>query len=581
MNSPTQHWQRLLHVWSYFKTGRGWVALAILASLLAALTEPMIPALLKPLLDHGFKQQSFNLWLVPLALILLFGVRGLAGFVGQYALSSFTNKGLLNLRLAMFSKLLDAELRLFRNQSSSTLTNTLVYEVFNGSSMLATALIGLIKDTFTLIALVGYLLYLNWQLTLVVGLMFPAVALVVRALSKRLYRLTKASQVATDELAYVVEENVLAHRDIRLHAAQEDQLVRFSSLSEALRRLSIKSSMAATAMTPITQLLASVALSAVISMALLQNSQADQSVGAFVAFITAMLMLVAPIKHLSEVASPITRGLAALERGIVLIESHPSETGGGFSKTRADGAVSFHKVCVQFDQESLPAVSDFDLHIQPGETIALVGASGAGKTTLVSLLPRFIEASSGTIQLDGHALQAWDLGALRQQIAVVSQHVLMLNGSIAQNVCLGQVLDRAKVQDCLASANLSDFIADLPQGMDTEVGHNAMQLSGGQRQRLAIARALYKDAPILILDEATSALDAESERAVQAALARLMANRTTLVIAHKLATVQHADRIVLMHAGRILEIGSHQELLQHNGHYKQLYQSGFGASSSL
>jgi subfamily B ATP-binding cassette protein MsbA len=329
-----------------------------------------------------------------------------------------------------------------------------------------------------------------------------------------------------------------------------------------------------------TQMLAAIALSAVISMALIQSESNNNSVGSFVAFVTAMLMLVGPIKHLSEIASPITRGLAALERGMELIETTESESEGNFSKQRATGEIQFIGATVDFGSDSSPAVNELTLTIHPGETVALVGSSGAGKTTLVNLLPRFIDPSAGRVELDGHDLREWKLDSLRNQFAVVSQHVVMINGTIASNVALGQDVNRQKVVDCLASANLSNFIADLPIGIDTEVGHNAMQLSGGQRQRLAIARALYKDAPILILDEATSALDTESERAVQDALERLMRNRTTLVIAHRLSTVHHANRIVVMDAGKVIEIGSHSELMELGGQYARLYQLGLRDISS-
>lgn len=550
-----------------------WIV-AVVATIAGSLTEPLIPALLQPLLDKGFNKSGFDLWIVPATLLLLFGVRGLAGFIAQYALAVFTNSGLFELRQAMFKKMLTANMPLFSSQSSSKLTNTLVYEVHNGSALLTNAFMGLVKDSFTLLALVGYLLFLNWKLTLIVALLFPAVAYVMRVLYIRLYKLTKASQTATDSLAYVVEENVLAHRDVRLHAAQSIQFDRFSALSQSLRRLSIKSSVASAAMTPMTQMLAAIALSAVISMALVQSEGNTNSVGSFVAFVTAMLMLIAPIKHLSEVASPITRGLAAIERGLNLLETTPSETEGAFSMSRSKGNLCLKDVTVCFGDDAVPAVKDLSLTVRSGETVALVGPSGAGKTTLVNLLPRFIELTSGTITLDGHHLTDWRLDSLRSQFAVVSQHVVMLSGTIASNVALGKDIDRQKVQESLKAANLENFVRELPSGIDTEVGHNAMQLSGGQRQRLAIARALYKDAPILILDEATSALDSESERAVQEALENLMKNRTTLVIAHRLSTVQRADRIVVMDAGKIIEIGAHTALMALNGQYARLYQLG-------
>ncbi|MES2941547.1 MAG: lipid A export permease/ATP-binding protein MsbA [Pseudomonadota bacterium] len=567
--------QRMRRVWPYFSKSRGGWALAVGATIVASATEPFVPALLKPLLDRGFQDNSFNLWLVPLSLMLLFSLRGASGFIAQYALAKVTNDGLQAMRSAMFGKLLSARLSLFSDQSSSAMANTVVYEVFNGSSLLMNAIMKLARDVLTLLALITYLLFLNWKLMLVVTLLFPAVALVIQLLTRRLYRLTKESQTATDNLAYVVEENVLAHRDVRLHGAQASQAARFDVLSHSLRRLSMKSTAAYAGMSAITQVLAAMALSAVISMALLQGTENTGTVGGFVAFVTAMLLLIAPIKSLSDGATPITRGLAALERGLDLIDLIDDETGGSFVKTRASGDIEFADVSVLYKADAAPALDTLSLSIRAGETVALVGSSGSGKTTLVNLLPRFVDMTGGSIRLDGKELREWDLACLRSQFAVVSQHVVMLNSSIAVNVALGQMPDRDKVQQCLQAANLGQMLSELPQGMDTVLGHNAMQLSGGQRQRLAIARALYKDAPILILDEATSALDTESEQAVQVAIKALTASRTSLVIAHRLSTIQHADRIIMMSAGRIVESGTHTELLAQNGAYAHLYRLGF------
>jgi len=563
--------QRLRRFAPYFR-GAGWALPAmVMATVLAALTEPVIPALMKPLLDEGFKGGSFSLWLVPAALLGLFALRGLAGFVAQYSLAYMANQAMVALRRRLFAKLLDAPMSLFGSASASSLSNTVVYEVQTGTTLLVNAMLSLLKDSLTLVALMGYLLYINWKLTLIVLFIFPAVAWVMKVLSRRLHRITRASQNATDRLAYVVEENVLAHRVVRLHEAQASQGARFDQLNAELRRLAMKSTIAASAMTPLTQLLAAAALSAVICTALWQSSTSGITVGGFASFVTAMLMLIAPIKHLSESASPITRGLAAVERGLDLIDQTPAEAEGQHDGGRARGDLVLQGVVVRYPGASHDALDHVTLRVEPGQTLALVGSSGSGKTTLINLLPRFVEPVAGSITLDGVPLPDWKLAALRRQFSFVSQDVVMFNDSVAANVALGLTLDRARVQHALEAANLGSFVQALPQGMDTLVGHNATQLSGGQRQRLAIARALYKDAPILILDEATSALDTESEQAVKTALQRLMAGRTTLIIAHRLSTIEHADRIVVMNGGKIVETGTHASLLSGGGHYARLH----------
>ncbi len=580
---------RLRRLWPYFAGARLGVWLVLGGSLIGALTEPLVPALLKPLIDSGFNSDELPLWLVPVVVIGIFTVRGAAGFVAQYGLSWTANLGMFNLRRAMFERLLDAAPTLFAQSTASSLTNTLAYEVQTGTNSLVYSLQTLVRDTLMLIALLAYLLWLNWELTIFVAILIPAVALVMRTLSRRLHRLTIAGQKATDELAYVVEENVLAWRIVRLHDAKSTQTRRFLAASDALRRLTIKGAIAGASMTPITQILAAVALSAVIVAALWQARQGGPSVGGFVAFVTGMLMLIGPLKHLSEIAGPITRGLAALERSVRLIEESPIERGGPHDPGRATGHVELRGVGLQYPGTTVTALTGIDLELKAGETVALVGPSGAGKSTLVNLLPRFFDPSEGEIRLDGEPLAQWDIGALRRQFALVSQDVVLFNDTVAANVALGSevhdpskdstTVDRDRVIRALQGANLLEHVQGMPEGIDTLIGHNGNQLSGGQRQRLAIARAIYKDAPVLILDEATSALDSESERLVQQALETLMRGRTSLVIAHRLSTIERADRIVAMQEGRVVEQGSHAELLAHGGLYARLHALQFGGNS--
>ena len=556
----------------YF-AGTQWAFIvSAIGAAVAGASEGGVAWMMKPLIDHGLQKPNFPLWAIPLAIIVLFTTRGAAGFVVNYTLAWAANHATLRMRTHMFERVLDAHPKIFVTSTASSLINTVVYEVLNGVGMLVGAVQTLLKDSFTVIALLGMLIYLNWQLTLFVAAVVPAVGVATRVFGKRMHRITRESQVAVDRLAYVVEENVLAWRIVRLHSAEASQRTRFESASAALRRLLLKSTVASSTITPVTQVITACALAAVIGVALWQSSSGSMTVGDFVAFITAAIAVATPLRRLTDVVGPVSRGLASVERGLELIENAPRESSGTHAPGRAHGELCLTSVSMRFGEaDNAPALDGIDLVIRPGETIALVGPSGAGKSTLVNLLPRFLDPTAGTVSLDGVPLPEWNLHALREQFALVSQDVVLFNDTVASNVCFGAAVDAGRARAALQAANLTDFVASLPQGMDTLIGHNGTQLSGGQRQRLAIARAIYKDAPILILDEATSALDSESERLVQQALDVLMSGRTSIVIAHRLSTIERADRIIALDAGRVVEQGRHADLLIHGGLYARLH----------
>ncbi|POR55703.1 ATP-binding cassette, subfamily B, MsbA [Paraburkholderia eburnea] len=569
-------------LWPYLKP-LIWVAIAAVATLaIVAATEAGIPALLKPLLDHGFgtKGSPSATWIVPVAVIGLSLVRGLAQYASGYLLQYVSNKILLDLRLKMFERMIHASVGFFQRETASTVINAIVFEVNQILNVLMSVLVTSVRDSLTVVFLLGYLFILNWRLTLIVAVLLPAIGWLVSKINRRLRRLNRDYQLLTNDLSYIVEETVGGYKVVKVHNGEKYEMDRFGELSKRLRGYQMRMTVSGGLAQPITQFLASIALAIVVTIAVVQASHDQTTVGGFVSFVTAMLLVISPLKHLIDVNQPLQRGMTAAELIFGLIDEPAEPEGGGKPLERARGEIEFRNVSFAYGPEGRPILESVHFTAAPGEMIALAGPSGSGKTTLVNLLPRFFDPSGGQILVDGVPVPEYDIHALRSQIAMVSQDVTLFNDTVANNVAYGETADVERVERALRAANLWDTIAALPEGIATLVGDNGMKLSGGQRQRLAIARAIYKDAPILILDEATSALDSESERHVQSALETLMKGRTTLVIAHRLSTIERADRILVMENGRIVERGSHQQLLEQRGLYAHLHQIQFQQSAA-
>jgi subfamily B ATP-binding cassette protein MsbA len=574
-----------LRLLSYVRPHARVFGLAVLGMVAAAATEPLFPALIRPLLDHGFgpgDQNTVPPLLFAAAIVGIFVVRGILTFSSSYFMAWVGNRVVLDLRRDMFARLVRFPARYFDDHSSGAVLSKVAYDVGGVASAATTVLTVAVQDSIRVIGLLGYLLYLNWKLTLIAIAVGPPIALFVRLLSGRLRRMAREAQTAMGDIAHVLEETIECHKVVKVFGGQEYEARRFERANQRLRGFNMRQTVPAALTTPVTHTLAATALAIIVYIALEQSIASRATMGEFASFMTAMLMLLAPLKHLTEINAPLQRGLAAAESVFGLIDTPVESDEGRLKLGRARGEVEFQEVRFTYPTRTEPALDSVSFVLRPGETVALVGGSGGGKTTLANLLPRFYAPDGGRILLDGHDLQSLTLASLRANIALVSQDVVLFNDSIRANIAYGAMgtADEQAVAAAAVAAHAMEFIRETPQGLDTLIGENGMRLSGGQRQRLAIARALLKNAPLLILDEATSALDSESERLVQDALDTLMRGRTTLVIAHRLSTVERADRIVVMERGRVAESGTHAELLARGGVYARLHRIQFAPEAA-
>ena len=568
-------------LFGYAKAYKWAYAISFVGMALTAVTEAMLPAMMKYLLDQGFQVKSqAHIWVIPLAIVGLFLVKGMLIYVSNYVATWITTHVTMALRNDMFAKMLRLPVTAFADAQGSYIAKVL-YDVLNIGETISQVVVSAFREALTVATLIAYLLYLDVRLALIALSVGPVIIGFVRLFSKRLRQAGRKGLESIGQITHVLEESVWCQKIIKIYQGQATEKQRFEAANARFRRSQMREAIPASATTPLTHLSASVALAVIVYLALDQVNHAGDAagvttVGGFVAFVTAMLMLLAPLKKLTEVNTALQRGRVCAQSVFAFLDS-PEEPDKGRTEWRnPQGRIEFRQVSFSYESSNRPALEAIDLTIEPGQTLAVVGSSGGGKSTLAALLPRFISPTQGQIWIDGVDAQDFSLVSLRKHMALVTQEVLLFNDTIAANIAYGHAEpDRAAVEKAALAANAWDFITALPQGLDTLVGEAGMRLSGGQRQRISIARAIYKNAPILILDEATSALDAESDRSVQAELANLMRGRTCVVIAHRLSTIQHADRIAVLNQGRLVESGTHDELLSRNGIYASLYRLQF------
>ena len=555
------------------------VALSIVAMIAAASLEPVLPALLKPLVDESLiKKNAVAQWQVPLFLMLAFLAKGVAEYVASVSSQWIANKAITDLRQQVFRHQMHLPIPVHQAETGGRMLSRILYDIPQVGAALSNAWIIVVRDTLIIIGLTGYLIYTAWELTLVIVAIAPVVAWLIRVASRKLRGSNRDMQETTGRMTGMVEETLGGVREIKLFGTHDHEDRRFAAVSETLRQQTMRTVRVSAVNVPLVQVLAAAAVATVIWTAGSLSAQNKLSPGEFVSFVTAMSMLFEPIRRLTNINAVIQRGLAGAQSIFELLDTPPEVDSASGSLPRAKGELVFDDVSFAYPGQGGLALQGFSLAVHPGQTVALVGASGSGKSTLVNLVARFFEPGSGRILLDGQPLASLPLAHLRAQLGWVGQQVVLFDDTVAANIAYGRPgASEADIRAAARAAHALEFIDKLPDGLATRVGANGSLLSGGQRQRIAIARAFLRDAPILLLDEATSALDAESERMVQTALEGLMRGRTTLVIAHRLATVQRADRIVVLEGGRVVQQGRHHDLMAAEGLYARLARLQFAA----
>jgi subfamily B ATP-binding cassette protein MsbA len=554
--------------------------LAIVAMLVFSATEIGLAAMMAPLVDGSFVERDpQTIRLIPIALIGLFLIRGIANFITTYGLGWIARNVIKTLRSEMFEKLIALPTSFYDQSVPGQLMSKLIYDVEQVANAVTDAIIVLIRDSITIVGLLAWMIYLNGFLALIILLTVPIIAFLIYKISTRFRRISKMIQESMGDVSHISSEIIEGHREVKTFGSQEYEIKRFDKVNQQNRRQRMKMLATDAISQPVIQLITVLGLSVVIYLATLPEMLEQVTPGSFISFVTAMFMILTPLKRLTKVNGRLQRGIAAAESIFGLLDEKVESDAGTKTIDRVKGDIQYKQVGFSYT-DSEKTLDNISFHAKPGQTIAFVGHSGSGKTTLVSLLARFYPFTDGNIEIDGIDINQLTLSSLRDQIALVNQQVILFNDTIANNIAYGKKeVSNEQIIAAAKAAHAWEFIERLPNGLATEIGQNGVLLSGGQRQRIAIARALLRDAPILILDEATASLDTEAERHIQSALETLMAQRTTLVIAHRLSTIEKADQIIVMHDGKIIEAGTHQQLIAKNQHYAELYRLQFQEKS--
>jgi len=552
--------------------------ISILGMIIVAAASTAFPALMQPMMDGSFVDRDpVTIKWVPFILIGIFFVRVIGAFVSSYGMSVIGRNVIRELRSEMFSRLLTLPKSYYDLATTGELISKFSFDVEQVAQATTKAITVIIRDTLTVIALVGWMFYLNTKLALVFVTVAPLVAFLIVAVSKRFRKISRNIQLSMGDVSRVIEESIKGQLVVKIFGGRVYEETQFAVVNDLNRRQNLRLQMTQALTSPIVQLLVACALAIIIYLATLESMISEISVGTFVSFITAMSMLLPPVRSLTSIVSVLQRGIAAAESVFSFVDLKQEHDEGDYHVDKVKGSLEFDSINFTYLDEDTASLEAINLSIKAGQTVAFVGRSGSGKTTLLNLIPRLYDVTEGEVRLDGINIQNDSLDNLRSHISYVGQDVVLFNDTIEHNIAYGSMksCNHEDVVEATKAAHAYDFISASNNGFQTIVGERGVMLSGGQRQRIAIARALLKDAPILILDEATSALDTESERYIQASLENLMQTRTTLVIAHRLSTIEKADVIVVMDKGRIVESGTHQELIALNKHYAALHQTNF------